>query len=75
MTIGNIIVIEGAIAILTGYKMDPSYIVVDYLYPDPCPNVVVYRRSPEVIVTPITLADLGTSPISDFPTLYPEYFI
>lgn len=75
MTIGNIVVIDGAIAILTGYKMDPSYIVVDYLYPDPCPSVVVYLYDPEVIVTPITLADLGTSPISDFPTLYPEYFI
>lgn len=75
MTIGNIVVIDGAIAILTGYKMDPRYIVVDYLYPDPCPSVVVYRRSTEVIVTPITLADLGTSHISAFPTLYPEYFI
>ena len=75
MTTGNIVVIDGAIAILTGHKMDPSYIVVDYLYPDPGPNVVVYRCSPEVIVTPITLADLGTSHISSFPTLYPEYFI
>ena len=75
MTIGNIVVIDGAIAILTGYKMDPRFIVVDYLYPDPCPDEVVYCRSPEVIVTPITLADLGTSHISAFPTLYPEYFI
>ena len=75
MTTGNIVIIDGAIAILTGYKMDPRYIVVDYLYPDPCPDVVVYRRSTEVIVTPITLADLGTSHISSFPILYPEYFI
>lgn len=75
MTTGNIVVIDGAIAILTGYKMDPSYIVVDYLYPDPCSSVVIYRYDPEVIVTPITLANLGTSHISAFPTLYPEYFI
>ena len=75
MTIGNIVVIDGAIAILTGYKMDTSYIVVDYLYPDSCPGVVIYRYDPEVIITPITLADLGTSHISAFPILYPEYFI
>ena len=75
MTKGNIVVIDGAIAIITGYKMDPSYIVVDYLYPDPCHSVVVCLYDPEVVVTPITLADLGTSPISAFTTLYPEYFI
>ena len=75
MTTGNIVIINGAIATLIGYKMDPSYIVVDYLYPDPCHSVVVYLYDPEVVVTPITLADLGTSPISDFPILYPEYFI
>ena len=75
MITGNIVVIDGTIAILTGYMMDPSYIVVDYLYPNPCPNVVIYRYAPEVTVTPITLADLGTSHISSFPILYPEYFI
>ena len=75
MTKGSIVVIDGAIAIITGYKMDPSYIVVDYLYPYPCKSVVIYRYDPEVIITPITLTDLGTSHISSFPAIYPEYFI
>ena len=75
MTTGNIVIIDGAIAVLTRYKMDPNFIVVEYLYPKTTRSVIVHRQRDDVTVTPITLADLGTSPISDFPTLYPEYFI
>ena len=75
MTTGNIVIVDGTIAVLTGHKMDPNFIVVDFLYPEATRSVVVHRHRSDVTITPITLADLGTSHISSFPILYPEYFI
>lgn len=79
MTIGSIIVINEDsiqhIGVLTGQKMDPNFLTVNILYPKPTQHSVVCLYAGNVTITPITLADLGTSHISDFPILYPEYFI
>ena len=79
MTNGSIIVINEDsiqhIGVLTGQKMDPNFLTVNILYPKPIPHSVVYLYADDLTITPITLADLGTSHISSFPTLYPEYFI
>ena len=71
---GRIIIVGDKIGIITGTKMDPSYLVVDLVYPLRVTSTVVYKYHEYVFITDLTTADFK-QPWSEFKSIYPEYFV
>ena len=71
---GRIIIVGEGIGIITGTKMDPSYLVVDLVYPIRVTSTVVYKHHEHVFITDLTTADFK-QPWSEFKSIYPEYYI
>ena len=70
----RIIIVGEGIGIITGTKMDPSYLVVDLVYPIRVTSTVVYKYHEHVFITDLTTADFK-QPWSEFKSIYPEYYI
>ena len=65
---------DSAVGIAIGTKMDPNYIVVSLLFPNPHEHLVFHKDN--LTFTSLLPSDLdGITTFAAFQQTYPEYFI